>query len=264
MIALIKAEMLKQHRNWFLSRFVYFSLLIWPILQLLTNYFAFKPFNLELAQWPMIANINDLMSFLIIGHLALLCFWSLMQAAWQTGYERETGTLEIIFLSPANKRVLMYGRALAAIVQNAWMFFVFSLALLFLFADFKWEWLWQLPLSLIVLTITSVIWGALLNVIFLFSRQAVFLYDICDEPMQLFAGVNLPVSLFPIWAKAISVIFPLTYVLLAMRALLLEGYWHWGAIAGLLVINTSMVWLTGFLLRKAESFTRKHGNYNLY
>ena len=41
--------------------------------------------------------------------------------------------------------------------------------------------------------------------------------------MEIFAGVKVPMVIFPAWAKIISLIFPLTYILEALRQVALNG-----------------------------------------
>ena len=63
--------------------------------------------------------------------MSYTCFWSMVQNAWSmANQERKGGTLEITFLSPANRLAMMYGRALGALIQEVWMFCCFSVFIL--------------------------------------------------------------------------------------------------------------------------------------
>lgn len=262
----IQAEMLKQHRNWFHSGLIYFSLLIWPILTFFVAYFNYKPFDLQSSSIALFETEESVLLFLITGYIGWICFWSLMQSAWQMGFERQNGTLETVFLSPANRPALMYGRALGALFENIWMFLVFSVAVTFWIKGIPLSGVIFLPISLMVIFISAVVWGGFLNVMFLFSRDAGFLYDICDEPMTLFSGVTIPPTVFPLWAKVISVIFPLTHALFVSRNLLIPKtttVFYAGVIElmsslGLLII------LTLVLLKYAERHARRSGNLTFF
>lgn len=206
------------------------------------------------------------MTFLIIGFLGYLTFKSLMQSAWQMGSERKNGTLEMVFLSPANRLAIIYGRALGAIFQNVWMFLVFSILVVYLIGGVPVGNVVYMPICFVLIIITATIWGGLLNVIFLFTRDAGILFMILDDPMLLFSGVRIPTVLFPVWAQMISVIYPLTQVLNIMRGLLI-GEVHNNLIEPiitLLIISVIMILLTFLLLKKAERNARINGEFTFY
>lgn len=253
-------EAKKQHQNWFLTKGALCSLLIWPVLGFGSAYFAFLPFDLADGERLGFSSRAELLQFLMIGHFSMLMFWSLMQSAWQMGFERNDGTLETIFLSPVNKLTLMYARAASSVLQNVWMTFVFLLL-----AFIYWQaWHWSTLLALVVVFSTALCWGALLNVVFMFTRQAGLLFDICDDPMRLFAGTSLPVAIFPLWAKAISLLFPMSYALALTRDLITTQTLDVALLLTMMGVNVVQIAFTAWLLSKAEAFVRKHGSYQLY
>ncbi len=77
--------------------------------------------------------------------------------------------------------------------------------------------LFLMPVILLLLLVSSTIWGGMLNIIFMFSRDASIIMNILDTPMTLFSGTRVPVSSFPQWAKIVSLIFPLTYCINLIR-----------------------------------------------
>lgn len=262
---IIIAEIIKQHRNWFHSKFIYFSLLVWPTISFYVAYYNYKPFILVNSVNNLFSDANSLMMFLITGYIGWICFWSLMQSAMQMGFERVNGTLETIFLSPANRIALMYGRALGALFENIWTFLVFSLFILFWIEGIHLENWYYLPLSFLIVFTSAVIWGAFLNVIFLFTRDAGIVYDICDEPMHLFSGVAVPPMVFPVWAKIISVAFPLTHCLYVSRSLTMsESIGSVQDLGSLIIVNVVFIVLTVLLLRRAENHYRRTGNLTFY
>jgi ABC-2 type transport system permease protein len=263
---IISAEVVKQHRNSFHSRMVYFSLLIWPIITFFDANYSYKPFNLTSANWANFHSEQSILSFLIVGLFGSITFRSLVQSAWQMGFERQNGTLEILFLTPANRLALIYGRALGALFENVWMFLIFSVLVVLFVGGISVSDLVYLPFCFLVVLVAALVWGGLLNVVFLFSRDASVLFTILDEPMVLFSGVRIPTFLFPLWAKVISVVFPLTYILVIMRRLLLDenlGSLVWN-IVGLVISNVTLIGLTVWLLKKAEGNARRNGELSFY
>ncbi|MBO8164925.1 MAG: ABC transporter permease [Brevibacillus sp.] len=263
---IIKAEVIKQHRTTFHSTATYFSLLIWPVVIFFNAYFSYKPFQMTKSRWPGLETPESIILFLIIGYIAFLSFWTLVQSAAMMQVERQDGTLETIFLSPGNRIAIIYGRVLGALFENMWMFFSFSLLMVISIKGFPLHNLIYVPLCFLILLVSAVAWGGLMNAIFLFSRDASIIFSICYEPMNLLAGVRVPTVVFPIWAKIISVIFPLTHALVLVRNLLMKG--ELGSvlpeISWLLATIIAMVVLTIWIIKKAEQNARKQGNLLFY
>jgi ABC-type transport system involved in cytochrome c biogenesis ATPase subunit len=54
----------------------------------------------------------------------------LFQSAWQFSWERFHGTLELLFLSPANRLVLIVANGTGALIQSVWLFLTFTVGLI--------------------------------------------------------------------------------------------------------------------------------------
>lgn len=268
LIQLFWAEIKKEHRNMFHSKLVYFSLLIWPVIGFITAYYSFKPFSLdENSPITRFVQPDHLALFLLTGYLAYLFFWSLVQSAWQMGYERQSGTLEMIFLTPVHRLALIYSRAFSSLLESVWLFFIFVVMTLFFVKGIEVSGWWSAPFAFLILLLSAVIWGGFLNSIFLFSRDAGFLYTILDEPMLIFAGVRIPPLAFPLWAKVISFSFPLTYTLHVLRQLLMDGATFVEILPSLAILFNVLLLLiliSAFIIKKAEKHMKKTGNMVLF
>ncbi|EOR25708.1 hypothetical protein A499_04316 [Niallia nealsonii AAU1] len=268
MLTILHAEMVKSHRHNFHNKLIYFSLLLWPALLFVTAYYSFKPFNLTDSS-PLSAymNVDQITMFLLTGYLGYIFFWSLVQSAWNMSYERQAGTLELIFLTPANRLMIMFARAAGNLLEAVWLFTAFILLVLVVTgkaADIYWT---HVPLALLLLSVSAIVWGGFLNIVFLFSRDAGILFTIFEEPMQFFSGVRIPVLAFPIWGKAIAYLFPLTYVLEIFRDLVLNGKFFTQMIGQYSLLLTIILLLcisSVFLLKKAETHAKETGNMVLY
>ncbi|MXP77668.1 ABC transporter permease [Lachnospiraceae bacterium WCA-9-b2] len=258
-LLVMKAEIKKQQQNDYHSYFVYFSLLVWPILGFWEIYYTYRPFE---------AQGRELLAFLGTGFMAYTCFWSMVQNAWSmSNQERKNGTLEIAFLTPANRLAMVYGKALGALLQEVWMFCCFCIFVLFYTKTLRWDNLALLPLFLMLLLAASTVWGGMLNAVFLFSRDASILMDLFDAPMTLFAGTRIPVSCFPQWAKVISLFFPLTYCLNMIRFILglqKQDNDVFVSLAGLIICLAVMLFITKYLLDKVEKHNRETGKLQFY
>jgi len=262
----VKAEALKQHRNYFHSKMIYVSLFIWPIISFVASYFSFKPFNIKTTAVPYL-NEKNLIIFILLGYIAMSFFRTLVQSAWRFSSEREYGTLELIYLTPTSRLAVVLGNAISSLFESVWVMIVFSAAILLL----KYKYFNINAYAAVVVTILmifmAVLWGMLLNSLFLFSRDSGFLFTILEEPMEIFGGVKVPTTVFPLWAKAISLIFPLTYAVDAMRRVFLNGssiYDIRGFILVSILIILLMFIITSLCLILGERHSKKTGNMTLF
>ena len=267
---IIAAEALKQHRSLFGSWLTYFSLLIWPALQLATAYYTFKPFlGTEglTKHWSLATSPQAVFLFVATGMLGYTFFWSLVQSAWQFSWERYNGTLELIFLTPASRFALIIANGSMALLQSTWLFFLFSIGLITLVGGLKVAHPAMFLVAFLGLLIPAVAWGACLNSIFIFSRDAAFLYTILEEPMSFFAGVRIPLLALPFWARAVGVIFPLTISLVVLRGALLEGaslIALWPQLLLLVGVSLILFVITAWLLKRGEEHALKKGSLVLF
>ncbi len=176
----VLGEMAKIHKTTMHSPAMYFSLFLWPILTFFATYYAYKPFDISQIAEYGITSFNSLMIFLVTGLLGYYSFWTMVQSAWMMSYERQEGTLEIVFVSPASRIALVYGRALGTIIQNMWMLTVFSVIIIFLKSELETRLIISLTISLLLLLVAATVWGGFMNAIFLFSRDASFLFNIFE------------------------------------------------------------------------------------
>ena len=262
----VRGEMLKQHKNYFHSPIIYVSLFLWPLISFIATYYSFKPFNLNNSKIPYV-NKDNIIIFLLLGYMCMSFFRSLVQSAWNFSFERVSGTLELIFLSPASRQGVILGNAIASLFESVFIMVVFSIIIFILKHQyFNINFVAALVVFFLML-VMAVLWGMFLNALFLFSRDSGFLFTVLEEPMEIFSGVKVPAALFPAWAKIISFIFPLTYVIEAVRKVFLDKsslYEIRGFIFISLVIIIGMYVFTSVALQAAEKHARKTGNMTLF
>jgi ABC-2 type transport system permease protein len=264
------AEALKQHRTLFGTRLVYFSLLVWPALQLATAYYTFQPFvgapGLT-KRWPLASDPHALFLFFTTGMLGFVFFWSLTQSAWQFSFERFHGTLELLFLTPANRLALVLANGVGALVQSTWLFLCFAVALTWLVGGLHVASPAMFGVAFLGLLVPAVAWATCLNSIFIFARDSGFLYTILEEPMAFFGGVRIPLFALPVWARIVGLIFPLTSSLLILRGALLEAatlVTLWPQLLALAVFSVALVLAAATILRRGEERARRTGSLTFF
>ncbi|MDF2533225.1 MAG: ABC-type polysaccharide/polyol phosphate export system, permease component [Clostridia bacterium] len=137
MLSSIMAESIKQHKSLYHSNLMYFSMLIWPVLQLFTAYYSYKPFEGSAASEIVAKWVGEdmIFAFILFGYISFMFFKCFVQSAWRFSYERISGTLELIYLTPASRLGVMLGNALASLFESCWMFTVFCAGALVFFTN---------------------------------------------------------------------------------------------------------------------------------
>lgn len=267
-IKVLAAEMRKQHKNYFFSKTIYISLFIWPVLTFVTAYYSYKPFRLDKIVGELgYINENNLIIFVLMGYMCLIFFRCFVQSAWRFSMERTFGTLEFVYMTPANRLAFIMGNAVSSLFESIWLFVIFALGIFALnTAAYKINILCA-AIGIVLLIMLSMLWGMLLNALFLFSRDSSFLFTVLEEPMEIFAGIKVPAAVFPLWAKAVSWIFPLTYIAEMLRRIFIRGDGFFqirGFILISILIGFIMLSATIIFLKLGEQYAKKTGNMALF
>lgn len=258
------AEFRKSKTNYYGSFSNIISLFVWPIIDFFVIYFTYQSFNLELLEIYNLKGEKDLFLFLLLGVLAYNSFWCMVQGGIQLQNERQNGTLEIAFMSPANRITMLYGRSIGGFIHSIWMISIFSIFTFLYILPFSFLYLFKLILVFGIILISSIIWGGFISSIFLISRDSNILFIVLSSPMNFFSGVSFPIYILPKFLLLISGIYPLTYLLLIVRNIFLNtGYIKIGLI-GFFIMNTIIFLLTKKIIIFAENTSKENGNFNLY
>jgi len=264
----VRAEALKQHRTYFHSPLVYFSFLVWPVLEIAIARYMYSPF--ADSGEPALARAvgtDSATLFIFLGYVGYVFFFSMVQSAWRFTWERFYGTLEVAFLSPVNRFALVLGNALSSLVESVWMFAVLSVAALYMFQGGTSPAPLRMILSLLAMVVAAVAWGTLLNTLFLFTRDAGVFFTVLQDPMNFFSGVRVPITAFPPWLRAVSYAFPLTFALNIMRGSVLEGRGFYECLPPVACLAASiavMLALSYALVGLAERLSKERGTLSQF
>lgn len=265
-LKVVWAEAVKQHKNYFNNRTIYISLFVWPLFSFLSAYYSYSAFDVEGTLVEYI-NGKNILVFLMLGYMAMSFFRSVVQSAWNFSRERQSGTLEYIYLSTANRLAVLMGNALSSVFESTIVMLIFGLLIVFSNRNAINVNAIGTLLVLLIFIVMALLWAVFLNACFLYSRDTDFLFTILEEPMEIFAGVKVPIAIFPVWARIISFIFPLTYVLEALRQVMLNGASLGGISTTIFAcIGIIIVLLTATLITivVVEKHMRKTGNVVLF
>jgi ABC-2 type transport system permease protein len=262
-LRVFQAEFRKTRQRHYHGIEVYFSTLIWPAMDFALAFFMVAPFRGEPSS-TLVARFGttSIASFLLLGVMAFSIFLAIAESAWEFSLERFEGTLELLLLSPANRLAVVLGSSSAAIVTSIWLLVGFLAAAVLVGG---WTQI-NLPMALVAivgLLAAGVAWGALLESVFISSRDAGFLFALTDQPVAYLAGVRFPARHLVGVAGAVSALVPLRWALEMLRAALLSTTpWRaaWPIMMLLFVSDAAVVLLAAVILHFGEQHARRQGS----
>ncbi len=268
-IRVLLASMRLQHKDYFFKKSIYLSLAIWPIIGFITTYYSYKPFSrMTLLKRVGLNSEGDIYVFLLIGFIAMMCFYTFIQSAWQSSNSlRISGALELLYLSPASRMAVLLGNSMASLFGSMWIIIIFAIGTLLLFPESITFSIATFALSLLLLFVTATCWGVFLHSLFLSSRDSGFLYTIFQDPVQMFTGAKIPFEFMPLWAKVIGGGLPLTYVITVLRGFLMKGasiYDLRFEIGWSLLISGLLLIAAHFIAILSERNAKIHGSATLF
>lgn len=216
-------------------------------------------------QW---AGTSEYVAFIAIG--AAMCHW-VVNILWEIGFtfrdEQEEGTLEQLWLTPAPRWLLALGNSAAnSVVNSVTTLTVLLLVHLTFGMSLRVNWL--------LLTAVSVLsWICLYGLGFVYAGLVVFLRDaqhvvsLGNETLMLLAGATFPLSVLPAWIRGIARLTPLSWVLSALRKVMIEEA-SWNdlrlEIAVLAAMAAAMPAIGYLVFRAFDAAARKRGTLGGY
>ena len=172
----------------------------------------------------LIAYGGDYFQFVLLG-IAFSGFMTtvLSSARITTSFERETGTLETILLTPTSFTGIAIGRALGDLMLVTGKVAIYLLFGAFFFRIDLSHANWVALLPTITFTVTSCLGLWMLSAgLFLLTREVSPLERVLVWGSRLLGGVYFPIAMLPQWLKQVSACLPLTYTLEAVRRSLIQ------------------------------------------
>jgi len=244
---------------------------IWPIPLLALNIYQYKPLGTDVDISAALQNygVSNFAGMIIVGTVVYLLYNRLL---WGTGVsiqsERWMGTIEVLFVTPTNKMIVIVASGLSSLLEASWWIvsiFFLSWALFGVQPTIT-SWL-AVFISLVSTMAALVSIGVFFAGFFVLSRAADNLASGLQAPVRFFSGVAFPVSALPQMLQFFSYLFPVTYGISAMRKSILTGG-NLGSIwleLALLYVMTAIFLISGyFTLKVVERQAKKKGSLYLF
>lgn len=268
-LRIIYASIIQQHKDYFCHKTIYITLCVWPILTFITTYYSYKPFSRTIIMEKLgLGSEQEIYLFLLLGFIGMMSFDTLIQSAWRSAYAtRISGALELLYMSPANRLAVLIGNAISSLLGSVWMIAVFGLIMMGIFREAIMLHIPSVICCAILLLLISICWGVFLNSLFLYSRDSGFLFTVFQYPVEMFSGAKIPYRMLPLWARSIGGVMPLTYIIIIMRRVILNGAlirdmgFELSLSVGLGII---LLLLAFIIVKRAEKNARIHGSATLF
>ena len=210
-------------------------------------------------------NTDYLVLYLLIGTLV----WRFLSVLFNDisemiQWERWEGTIEYTLMAPIHRLTHMVGQTLFAILHGA-LFTLGIAVIIILFFDVSLEGANVLGALLVLLagSFSFIGLGIMASVLpLLFPERGAQMTNVVQALLLLFSGVYYPVEVLPGWMEAIARVSPATYVLVNIRAALLQGEPTRSLLPIIVLLSLAGVILTFvglWVFRQAELYAKRTG-----
>ena len=205
--------------------------------------------------------------YAILG-AGMMSMWgqTLYGSGWATGQDRELGTLEPTLSAPTPYLYVVAGRViwntLAGLFGGAIVFVVVGLS-------YGRPIPLQSPLAFLLLFVFVIVSLAAVGVVFaaayVYTRYAGFIQNIGEFAFYVGTGCMFPVVILPFWSNPVSLLFPPTWALDALRYVAMPGYqgFSWGLVGdtiGAIVTTAIYLVIAGTVFSRVEKHVLESGN----
>lgn len=205
--------------------------------------------------------------YAILG-AGMMSMWgqTLYGSGWATGQDRELGTLEPTLSAPTPYLWVVLGRVVwntvSGLIGGAIVYVV-------VLASYGHPLSVPNPLGFLAMFVFVIVTLASVGIVFaawyVYTRYAGFVQNVGEFAFYVGTGCMFPVILLPFWTNPISLAFPPTWAVDALRYVSVPGYqgfgWGlWGDIAGALATTAVYLAVAGTVFHRVEKHVLETGN----
>jgi ABC-2 type transport system permease protein len=209
--------------------------------------------------------------YAILG-AGMMSMWgqTLYGSGWATGQDRQLGTLEPTLSSPAPYIYVVMGRVIWNTVAGLLGGLIVYVVIAVTYGrpvPLDNPWAFAFLFVFVIGTLSAV--GIVFAAAYVYTRYAGFIQNIGEFAFYIGTGCMFPVILLPFWANPVSLVFPPTWALDALRYAAIPGYqgFSWGIwwdIAGALGTTAVYLAIAGTIFRRVERHVIEDGSASWY
>ena len=229
------------------------SILLFPLIQLL----VFSQLYQQIVQLPGFEGQTSYLAYLVPGQVAFTAFLAVSWSGSGLLVEYRSGYMDKLRAAPISRWSILAGEMVPLFFETAVMSGVLLLAGLLLGASIATG-----PAGFVLILVLSGLFGvawagtSFVPALLTKSEQATSTLSFLLFPVAFVSTAFVPATLMPAWLQTLNAWNPITYLIEAIRALLVSGY-DWGLIGravlaiGLLgaVLQVLTLWAFGRLAR---------------
>lgn len=207
--------MIVQMKQSFVRPMYRFCLLINPIVNTVLLYEMYKN-----------SGYDNFFAYVTIG-AGLMGVWSCIcfSSAGDINRERYSGTLSLIFASPAKFSVIIFGKIFGNTIMSLFSFVLSVLfSIFFLGMDITVVNMGKFILAMGLTIVSFVIISIVIAYILTLSRKSELYMNLIEIPFILLCGFAYPVTILPVFAQKISGLLPPTIAIELLRESVLNEY----------------------------------------
>lgn len=205
--------------------------------------------------------------YAILG-AGMMSMWgqTLYGSGWATGQDRELGTLEPTLSAPAPYVYVVLGRVIwntiAGLLGGAIVYVVIAITYGHpIPLDDPWAFLALFVFVIVTLSAVGIVFAAA----YVYTRYAGFIQNVGEFAFYVGTGCMFPVVLLPFWSNPISLIFPPTWALDALRYAAIPNYqgFGWGLgwdLVGAVATTAVYLAIAGTIFTRVERHVIEVGN----
>jgi ABC-2 type transport system permease protein len=191
---------------------------------------------------------------------------TLYGSGWATGQDRELGTLEPTLSAPTPYLWVVLGRVVwntvSGLIGGAIVYVV-------VLASYGHPLSVANPLGFLAMFVFVIVTLAAVGIVFaawyVYTRYAGFVQNVGEFAFYVGTGCMFPVILLPFWTNPISLAFPPTWAVDALRYVSVPGYqgfsWGlWGDIVGAVATTAVYLAVAGTVFHRVEKHVLETGN----
>jgi ABC-2 type transport system permease protein len=225
--------------------------------------------GLSSQAFAQIAGTAEFIPFVVIGSVlnsyVLSSLYGMGESIRREAYQ---GTFDYLLASPCNKAYILIGKAVSESLTST-IFALSQLVISILFFGLELTVGVIMPILFILILLILGLYGIalMLAALSLRFKQAHDLAHTLEYVFYLFSPVRYPVESLPFWAQVLGKLLPLTYALVAVRALMLlkQGLATiYTEVLVLLTLDTALILAGFYLFNWMENKTRRSGTISQY
>lgn len=227
-----------------------FCLVINPILNTILLYEMYRS-----------SNVENFIAYVVLG-AGLMGMWGCIcfSSAGDINRERYNGTLSLIFIAPADFKLVLIGKILGnTLISLLTLVISILTAIVFYHTPLLISNLLAFMISLCLTVLTFTIISFLIASILTLSRKTELYMNLIEIPIVLLSGFVFPITILPHGIRVVSYSLSPTYAieLLRMSVWGIDNYKNFYINMGVLILLSCIYWVASLVLyKKIESRVR--------